>query len=76
MWFVSFFLPALLFTVANFILGLFFVLKIHKRKDINIAIKILISVATFIGTGIYYIAIFIYMLVRLMKAKKMNLSVK
>ena len=76
MWFVSFFLPALLSTVLNLILGLFFVLKIHKRKDINIATKILISVATFIGIGVYYIAIFIYMLVRLMKAKKMNLSVK
>ena len=72
MWFVSFFLPAILSTVANLILGLFFTLKIHKRKDIKTVTKILISVATFIGSGIYYIAIFIYMLVRLLRARRLS----
>ena len=74
-WFVIFFLPAILSTVANVILGLFFTLQIHKRKDIKISAKLLISIATFIGSGLYYLAIFIYMLVRLLKAKKTNLSV-
>lgn len=76
MWFVSFFLPAILYGVANLILGLFFALKIHKRKDMKISTKILICIATFIGSGLYYIAIFIYMLIRLLKARKMNLIVK
>ena len=70
MWFVSFFLPEILCIVANVILGLFFTLQIHKRKDIKISTKILICIATFIGSGIYYIAIFIYMLVRLLIARK------
>ena len=70
MWFVTFFLPAILSKFANIILGLFFALKIHKRKDMKKIIKILISVATFIGSGIYYIAIFIYMLIRILKARK------
>ena len=74
-WFVSFFFPAILSTVANVILGLFFTLQINKRKDIKISAKLLISIATFIGSGLYYLAIFIYMLVRLLKAKKTNLSV-
>lgn len=74
MWFVGFFLPEILCVVANLILGLFFALKIHKRKDIKIGIKILISVAVFIGSGLYYIAIFVYMVVRLLKARKMKLS--
>ena len=72
MWFVSFFLPAILSTVANLILGLFFTLKIHKRKDIKTVTKILISIATFIGSGIYYIAIFIYMLVRFLRARRLS----
>ena len=76
MWFVSFFLPAILSTVASFILGLFFVMKIHKRKDIKTIVKILISLATFIGTGLYYIVIFIYMFIRFIKAKKMHISIK
>lgn len=76
MWFVSFFLPAILSTVASFILGLFFVMKIHKRKDIKTSVKILISIATFIGTGLYYIVIFIYMFIRFIKAKKMYISIK
>ena len=70
MWFVSFFLPEILCIVANIILGLFFTLQIHKRKDIKTFAKILICIATFIGSGIYYIAIFIYMLVRLLIARK------
>ena len=72
---VTFFLPAILSTVANVILGIFFTLQIHKRKDIKISAKLLICIATFIGSGLYYLAIFIYMLIRLLKAKKMNLSV-
>ena len=76
MWFVSFFLPAILSTVASFMLGLFFVMKIHKRKDIKTIVKILISIATFIGTGLYYIVIFIYMFIRFIKAKKMHISIK
>ena len=72
MWFVGFFLPAILSTVANLILGLFFTLKIHKRKDIKTVTKILISIATFIGSGVYYIAIFIYMLVRLLRARRLS----
>jgi transcriptional regulator with XRE-family HTH domain len=74
-WVVTFFLPAILSTVANVILGIFFTLQIHKRKDIKISTKLLISIATFIGSGLYYLAIFIYMLVRLLKAKKTNLYV-
>lgn len=76
MWFVSFFLPAILSTVASFILGLFFVMKIHKKKDIKTIVKILISIAIFIGTGLYYIVIFIYMFIRFLKAKKMHISIK
>ena len=70
MWFACFFLPGILSIVANVILGLFFTLQIHKRKDIKTSVKVLISIATFIGSGIYYIVIFIYMLVRLVKARK------
>jgi len=74
MWFVSFFLPAILSTIANLILSVFFVLKIHKRKDIKIAVKILMSVAIFIGVGLYYLVIFIYMLIRLLKARNKNIK--
>ena len=74
MFFIGLILPTILVTIANIILGLFFTLKIHKRKDIKTSMKILISIATFIGSGVYYIAIFIYMLIRLVKARKFNLQ--
>ena len=70
MFFIGLILPSLLSVFANIVLGLFFALKIHKRKDIKTSTKVLISIATFIGSGIYYIAIFVYMLVRLLKARK------
>ena len=54
---------------------MFTIRQINKRKDIKISAKLLISIATFIGSGLYYLAIFIYMLVRLLKAKKTNISV-
>lgn len=69
MMFVGIILPVILLPVANLILGLFFVLKINKRKDIKISIKVLISIATFIGFGLYYIVIFLYMLIRFLKVK-------
>ena len=69
-WFAVLFLPAILSTLANVILGLFFVLKIHKRKDMKPHAKILISLAVFMGFGAYYIVIYIYMLARLSMAKK------
>ena len=71
MFFIGLILPGILATIANVILGLFFALQIHKRKDIKTSVKVLISIATFIGSGAYYIAIFIYMLVRLVKARKL-----
>ena len=71
MFFIGLILPGILATIANVILGLFFALQIHIRKDIKTSVKVLISIATFIGSGAYYIAIFIYMLVRLVKARKL-----
>ena len=70
MFFIGLILPSILSAIFNLILGLFFTLQIHKRKDIKTSVKVLISIATFIGSGIYYIVIFIYMLVRLVKARK------
>lgn len=70
MFFIGLILPSILSAIFNLILGLFFTLQIHKRKDIKTSVKVLVSIATFIGSGIYYIAIFIYMLVRLVKARK------
>ena len=69
-WFAVLFLPAILSTLANVILGLFFAWKIHKRKDIKTLAKILMGIAAFMGFGIYYIVIYIYMAVRLLAAKK------
>lgn len=70
MFFIGLILPSILSAIFNLILGLFFTLQIHKRKDIKTSVKVLICIATFIGFGVYYIAIFIYMLVRLVKARK------
>ena len=70
MFFIGLILPSILSVIFNLILGLFFTLQIHKRKDIKTSAKILICIATFIGFGIYYIAILIYMLVRLLIARK------
>lgn len=69
-WFACVFLPVILSTLANAILGLLFVLKIHKRNDIKKSVKTMIGIAAFVGFGAYYIAIFIYMIVRLLIAKR------
>ena len=67
-WFVVFFLPAILYEISCIALGIFFSLKIHKRKDIKAYLKILICIASFVGFGFYYLAIYAYMIVRLIKA--------
>ena len=62
---VPFFVVSISVTILSFLF----------TKDIKTSIKVLISIATFIGAGLYYLAIFIYMFARLLKAKKTNLSV-
>lgn len=74
-WFVVIILPAILSTLANVILGLFFALKIHKRKDIKVLAKIFIGIAAFMGFGVYYIVIYVYMIARLLIAKKSSKKV-
>ena len=68
-WFVVFFLPAILYKISCIVLGIFFSLKIHKRKDIKLPVKILICVASFVGFGLYYLAIYVYLIVRLITAR-------
>jgi len=68
-WFVVFFLPAIFYEISCIALGIFFSLKIHKRKDIKRSLKILICIASFVGFGIYYLAIYAYLIVRLVAAR-------
>ena len=68
-WFVVFFLPATLYEISCIALGIFFSLKIHKRKDIKRPLKILICIASFVGFGLYYLAIYVYLIVRLVVAR-------
>lgn len=68
-WFVVFFLPAILYEISCVVLGTFFSLKIHKRKDVKLPLKILICFASFIGFGLYYLAIYVYLIVRLIAAR-------
>ena len=68
-WFVVFFLPAILYEISCVVLGTFFSLKIHKRKDIKLPLKILICLASFIGFGLYYLAIYVYLIIRLIAAR-------
>ena len=68
-WFVIFFLPAILYEISCVVLGTFFSLKIHKRKDIKLPLKILICLSSFIGFGLYYLAIYVYLIVRFIAAR-------
>ena len=68
-WFVGFFLPAILYQISCIVLGIFFSLKIHKRRDIKLPLKILICVASFVGFGLYYLAIYVYLIIRLIIAR-------
>ena len=68
-WFVVFFLPAILYEISCVVLGTFFSLKIHKRKDIKLPLRILICLASFIGFGLYYLAIYVYLIVRFIAAR-------
>ena len=68
-WFVLFFLPAILYEISCIVLGIFFSLKIHKRKDITLPLKILICIASFVGFGLYYLVIFAYLVIRLIIAR-------
>ena len=68
-WFVVFFLPAILYEISCIVLGIFFSLKIHKRKDITLPLKILICIASFVGFGLYYLVIFAYLVIRLIIAR-------
>ena len=68
-WLMVFFLPAILYEISCIILGIFFSLKIHKRKDIKLPLKIFICIASFIGFSLYYLAIYIYLIIRLIKAR-------
>ena len=40
-----------------------------KRKDIKLPLKIFICIALFIGFSLYYLAIYIYLIIRLIKAR-------
>ncbi len=73
-WFVVFFMPALLSCVATVLLGLLLCLKLHKRSDIKLSVKVLIGAAALIGFGLYYLVIYVYMLIRLLRARKRNKS--
>ena len=68
-WFVVFFLPAILYEISCIVLGIFFSLKIHKRKDITLPLKVLICIASFVGFGLYYLVIFAYLVIRLIIAR-------
>ena len=68
-WLIVFFLPAILYEISCIILGIFFSLKIHKRKDIKLPLKIFICIASFVGFSLYYLAIYIYLIIRLIKAR-------
>lgn len=63
-------LPLLICAILQMIIGSFMAIKIHKRKDINIIIRILIILTTFLGIGLPYLAIFIYLLIRFIIDKK------
>ena len=75
-WFVVFFLPALLSFIATTLLGLLLSFKLHKRNDIKTSVKILLAMAAFIGFGLYYIVIYVYMLIRLLRARNLNKSIR
>ena len=68
-WFVVFFLPAMLYEISCVILGIFFSLKIHKRKDMKLPLKIVICIASFVGFGFYHLAIYFYLVIRFIKAR-------
>ena len=68
-WLIVFFLPAIVYEISCVILGIFFSLKIHQRKDIKLPLKIFICIASFIGFSLYYLAIYIYLIIRLIKAR-------
>ena len=68
-WFVVFFLPAALYEISSIVLGIFFSLKLHKRKDIKLPVKILICIASFVGFGFYYLAIYVYIILRYITAR-------
>jgi transcriptional regulator with XRE-family HTH domain len=68
-WLIVFFLPAIVYEISCIILGIFFSLKIHQRKDIKLPFKIFICIASFVGFSFYYLAIYIYLIIRLIKAR-------
>ena len=68
-WLIVFFLPAILYEISCIVLGIFFSLKIHKRKDITLPLKILICIASFVGFGLYHLVIFAYLVIRLIIAR-------
>ena len=68
-WLVVFFLPAILYEISCVALGIFFSLKIHKRMDIKLPLRILICIASFVGFGLYHMAIYVYLIIRLLTAR-------
>ena len=67
-WFVVFFLPAILYEAACIVLGIFFSLKIHKRQDIKLPLKIFICIASLLGFGLCYLTIYVFLIIRLIGA--------
>ena len=63
-------IPLLMCSISQLIIGLFITIKIHKRKDISIITKLLIALAAFLGVGLPYFVIYIYLIIRLMNDKK------
>ena len=68
--FLGLILPNIICSIVNVIVGAFVAIKIHKRKDIKIIIKVLIVFACLICPGIPYFAMFIYLLIKLFEDKK------
>ena len=63
-------LPLLTCTISQTIIGSFMAIKIHKRKDISFIIRLLIVLVNFLGIGLPYLAIYVYLIIELIKEKK------
>ena len=67
-------LPLLMCAISQTIIGSFMAIKIHKRKDISFIIRVLIVLVNFLGIGLPYLAIYFYLIIRLIKDKKNNVA--
>ncbi len=72
--FIGLLLPGIISMFLQFIFGVLFTLKLHLNKNIKTIYKILLSLVTVIGLGIWYIPCFIYMVCRFINSKKKEIK--